>query len=163
MNAAGAVNSTVKIAGQLNGFTPAIVDNMTLGRSVTGIGDLNNDLRNDVVLGVPGDNDGGTRRGAIYILHLNGPTVLSVPSATAQSNFNVYPNPVTGSNLLVNGNQNAGSCNYSLTDITGRVVASGVSMNNSFSISTVGLPAGSYALMLESDEQKEFHQVFIHR
>lgn len=41
------------------------------GHSVEGIGDLNNDGVNDIIVGTSQDDDGGENRGAVYILFLN--------------------------------------------------------------------------------------------
>src|SRR5688572_5725059 len=41
------------------------------GRSITSIGDLDNDGVMDVAVGAPWDNEGGTQRGAVWILFLN--------------------------------------------------------------------------------------------
>jgi hypothetical protein len=45
-------------------------DNDSFGFSATSIGDLNGDNINDLVVGAHGDDDGGTDRGAVYVLFL---------------------------------------------------------------------------------------------
>ncbi len=60
-----------KISQTSGGFT-ALLDNGDLfGTSVDGIGDLNGDGVVDLVVGAEDDDDGGTRRGAVYVLFLD--------------------------------------------------------------------------------------------
>lgn len=66
----GIVASSQKIASNTGGFgTLANFD--YFGISVAGVGDLDNDGVEDIVVGARGDNTGGTDRGAAYVLLLN--------------------------------------------------------------------------------------------
>jgi hypothetical protein len=47
------------------------------GGPLAGVGDLNGDTVPDLVAGVPGDDDGGANRGAIWLLYLNKDGTLS--------------------------------------------------------------------------------------
>ena len=75
MDADGTVDDTTgfqKISDQAGGFTADTLDNDDrFGRSVAGIGDINNDGIPDIAVGAINDDDGGTSRGAIYILFMD--------------------------------------------------------------------------------------------
>jgi hypothetical protein len=63
------------IAGQtisdlLGGFLGSILSVDLFGAAVGGIGDINLDNVEDIVVGMPGANDGSTDAGAAYLLHL---------------------------------------------------------------------------------------------
>jgi FG-GAP repeat len=52
--------------------SPALSNLDQLGKSIAAIGDLDNDGNVDLAVGAPGDDDGGSDRGAVYILFLLG-------------------------------------------------------------------------------------------
>ncbi|MCA9074874.1 MAG: FG-GAP repeat protein [Planctomycetaceae bacterium] len=72
MNANGTVKNSVKVAdntgglGAISGFASAF------GSSLTSLGDLDGDGIVDLAVGAPYDDTGGTNRGAVYVLFLNG-------------------------------------------------------------------------------------------
>ncbi len=66
LNEVGTIKS-FKIIGP-NNLT--LDNNADFGRSITTINDLDNDGVREVVVGAPGDNDGGAERGALYVLYL---------------------------------------------------------------------------------------------
>jgi len=66
----GDVTSTVEInSSTTNG--PTLTDADYFGWSVANIGDLNNDGVNDIAVGAPYDDEGGTSRGAVHIMFMN--------------------------------------------------------------------------------------------
>jgi hypothetical protein len=66
----GAVKSAQKISAT-QGALPAVLDNGDgFGVSVASPGDVNGDGRADLAVGAPFDDDGGTDRGAVYLLFL---------------------------------------------------------------------------------------------
>ena len=68
------VNSFQKISSTQGGFTEAggELDNLDdFGEALNSIGDLNGDGITDLAVGVIGDDDGGSNRGAVYILFMN--------------------------------------------------------------------------------------------
>jgi len=70
MNTDGTIDSTVEINDTTtNG--PVLSDSDGYGRSVTSIGDLNNDGVGDIAVGAYTDNTGGTDRGAVHISFMN--------------------------------------------------------------------------------------------
>lgn len=67
----GQVQSTVKLADGLNGFSGILNDNDHFGSAVAAMGDLDGDGIPDMAVGAPGDDDNGTDRGAVWLLFLN--------------------------------------------------------------------------------------------
>ena len=67
----GTVKSYQKISVTQGGFT-GVLDNVDLfGRSVTSLGDLDGDGVTDIAVGSSYDDDGGSARGAVWVLFLN--------------------------------------------------------------------------------------------
>ena len=60
-----------KISDTAGGLTATLDDSDTFGVSVAGVGDLDGDGRIDLAVGAHQDDDGGTNRGAVYVLFLN--------------------------------------------------------------------------------------------
>jgi hypothetical protein len=71
MQADGRVNSWQKISKQAGGFDGNLNANDHFGAAIAGMGDLDNDGRPDLAVGAPGADEGGTDRGAIWILFLD--------------------------------------------------------------------------------------------
>jgi len=71
MNTNGTVSSFQKISDTEGGFTGMLDDDDRFGRRVTVAGDLNLDGNPDLIVTALGDDDGGTNRGALYVLFLN--------------------------------------------------------------------------------------------
>ncbi|MCP3906108.1 MAG: hypothetical protein GY715_20995 [Planctomycetes bacterium] len=69
--AAGQVQGEQKITEMLGGFMGDLDANDLFGASVASIGDLDDDGIEDLAVGAPGDDDGGTNRGAVWILFMN--------------------------------------------------------------------------------------------
>ena len=76
LTATGTVASSMKISSTDGSFTGPLDDNDDFGSSVTGIGDLDGDGTIGIAVGVPKDDDGGTDRGAVYVLDLAPPACL---------------------------------------------------------------------------------------
>jgi len=60
-----------KISDTQGNFAGVLDNSDTFGRSATSIGDLDGDGVTDIVIGARNDDDGGTNRGAVWILFLN--------------------------------------------------------------------------------------------
>ena len=60
-----------KISNTQGNFTETLYNNNYFGNSVTTIGDLDGDGISEIAVGSPDDNDGGSGKGAIWILFLN--------------------------------------------------------------------------------------------
>jgi len=71
LNADGTVKSYQKISDTQGGFTGTLDNSDYFGSSAACLGDLNRDGLVDIAVGARNDDDGGTDRGAIWILLLN--------------------------------------------------------------------------------------------
>jgi hypothetical protein len=67
----GSVRSERKISGRQGGFTGSLDDDDRFGSAIAMAGDVNGDGIPDLAVGAMGDDDGGTDRGAIWILFLD--------------------------------------------------------------------------------------------
>jgi len=67
----GWVGSVQKISATEGGFTGTLDEVDKFGFSMASVGDLDGDGLPDLVVGAIGDDDGGTDRGAVWILFLN--------------------------------------------------------------------------------------------
>jgi len=70
LNADGTVQFTQKISDSEGFFNSFLKDNDQFGAAIANIGDLNNDLLPEIAVGAIGDDEGGTDRGAVWILSL---------------------------------------------------------------------------------------------
>ena len=71
LNADGTVKAEQKISDTSGGLTATLDNDDFFGRSVDGVGDVDGDGIVDIVVGADGDDDGGSGRGAVYVLFLN--------------------------------------------------------------------------------------------
>ncbi len=71
MNSDGTVKAAQKISATEGNFGGNLDDEDRFGSSVGGIGDLNGDGALDLAVGASQDDDGGSDRGAVWILFLN--------------------------------------------------------------------------------------------
>ncbi|MBN2746808.1 MAG: FG-GAP repeat protein [Bacteroidales bacterium] len=67
----GTVTSYQQITAQVGGFNVTLDYNDRFGASMDSIGDLNDDGIMDIAVGAHRDDDGGTDRGAVYILFMD--------------------------------------------------------------------------------------------
>lgn len=71
MNTDGTIKRLQKISSTKGKFKGALDDGDTFGHAVTGLGDIDSDGVRDIAVGATRDDDGGTDRGAIWILFMN--------------------------------------------------------------------------------------------
>ncbi len=71
LNSDGTVKAHQKISDTQGGFTGTLDDGDSFGDSVAALGDLDGDGVEDLAVGALHDDDGGTDRGAVWILFLN--------------------------------------------------------------------------------------------
>jgi hypothetical protein len=71
MNDDGTVDIEQKISDSEGNFPAGLDDDDRFGSAVAGLGDLNGDTIQDIAVGAPLDDDGGTDRGAVWILFMN--------------------------------------------------------------------------------------------
>lgn len=70
IDAAGSVVAETKISDVTGGLVAPLSDGDLFGRAVAAIGDIDGDGINDLAVGAPNDDDGGTDRGAVHVLQL---------------------------------------------------------------------------------------------
>jgi len=70
-DSSASLTSYQKISDTQGNFSAALDNTDNFGIAVTGLGDLNGDNIPDIAVTAHQDDDGGTDRGAVYILHLN--------------------------------------------------------------------------------------------
>ena len=72
LNPDGTVKSHQKIISAVEGEFTGMLDNSDVfGSALSTLGDLNGDGVNDLAVGAPGDDDGGSDQGAVWVLFLN--------------------------------------------------------------------------------------------
>ncbi len=71
LNADGTVKSHQKIGANQGGFTGFLEDHCNFGYSLASLGDFDGDGVGDLAVGAFQDNDGGSFRGAVWLLFLN--------------------------------------------------------------------------------------------
>lgn len=71
MNRDGTVQSQQKISSTDGNFSGVLHDDDHFGSAVSGIGDLDGDGVVDIAVGASGDDDGGSNRGAVWVLFMN--------------------------------------------------------------------------------------------
>ena len=84
MNTDGTVKSSQKISSTIGGG-PVLGNDDRFGVAVTGLGDVNGDGTLDIAVGAYTDDDGGTNRGATYILFLNADGTVSSSQKISQT------------------------------------------------------------------------------
>ena len=89
MNADGTVRFEQKLSETNGNFGGGLNDNDHFGSAVTGIGDYNGDGIIDIAAGADQDNDGGSNRGAVWILFLdsNGELISKSKISSTSGNF----------------------------------------------------------------------------
>ncbi len=94
LDTTGTVLSTQKISALSGGFTGTLTGTPAFGTDIANIGDLNGDGITDLAVGSRRDNDGGTRRGAVWILFMNANGTVNHQSkiSDTQGGFNAILN-----------------------------------------------------------------------
>ena len=71
LNQNGTVKSQQKISDTEGNFTGTLVDFDVFGVSITPLGDIDGDSITDIAVGASFDDDGGSNKGAVWVLFLN--------------------------------------------------------------------------------------------
>lgn len=96
----GTVKDYQKISSTEGGFGAALENEDHFGGSLALIGDLNDDGVQDIAVGAYDDDDGGTDRGAVYVLLQR--NTLSVSEIEKTNTIAIQPNPVSNSFVILN-------------------------------------------------------------
>lgn len=92
----GSVESHQKISEDAGQFTGNLDTDDQFGHALANIGDLNNDGIDDLAVGVPNDDDGGTDRGAVWILFMNSDGTVSATQKISSEEGNLERDPEDG-------------------------------------------------------------------
>jgi len=92
LNADGTVRLRQKISATAGGFSGLLENGDQFGSAVANIGDINGDDINDLAVGVALDDDGGTDRGAVWILFLNADGTVNDHQKISPSEGNLSAN-----------------------------------------------------------------------
>ena len=98
LNQNGTVKRHRKISDTEGNFTGVLGNGDRFGQSVTNLGDLDGDGLTDLAVGADG-NDGGTRRGTVWILNL-APPLPEVTTFSPNTGFSGEKLVITGNNLI---------------------------------------------------------------
>lgn len=109
MNDNGQVDLERKISSSEGGFSGTLVNDDRFGSSIETLGDLNNDGVTDIAVGAPGDDEGGTDRGALWILFMNS-------DGSVQSERKIANN-LSGFGDVLNNNDQFGSALANIGDL----------------------------------------------
>ena len=116
LNTDGTVNGEQKISDTTGGLAGPLDDSDFFGFAAAGVGDLDGDGTTNLLVGANLDDDGGTDRGAVYLLDLSPPNTAPIDIAVEESTHTAEDNPIT-----VIGSQ-TGSTDTSITLASGRTV-----------------------------------------
>lgn len=111
LNSDGTVKSFQKISSSAGNFDGTLHYEDLFGDAIENVGDLDGDGVTDIAVGASMDNDGGTHRGAVWILNLT-PTGFVKASTKISRNSG-------GTNLTLNDDDNFGRSIANLGDVNG--------------------------------------------
>ncbi|MCH7975043.1 MAG: FG-GAP repeat protein [Bacteroidetes bacterium] len=161
LNTDGTVSSHQKISDTEGGFTGTLDDEDLFGISVAGLGDLDGDGKRDIAVGAYLDDDGGSNRGAVWVLFLDGMVVPneSAPADTPGTHLleAAYPNPFNPEATFRFAAYEQQRVRAVLVDVLGRVVATlfegevAAGQVQTVRIDGAGLPSGTYAVRLTGE------------
>ncbi|MCG9881652.1 MAG: FG-GAP-like repeat-containing protein [Bacteroidia bacterium] len=146
MNADGTVKSAQKIDNLSGNFNQPITDADYFG-TIGPLGDFNNDSIPDLLVGSSGKDEGGTNKGALYLLMLNGVPSVGLNDVRANRiQVNLYPNPAKYQVQV--------SCPYpvtqiTITDVTGKTIHQ---QKNNEPIQVQTWQAGMYYLQVNTTQ-----------
>ncbi|MBN1338154.1 MAG: FG-GAP repeat protein [Bacteroidales bacterium] len=123
LNSNGSVKSSQKINKYFGGFTGNLDPGDRFGRSCTCLGDLDGDNIKDLAVAAHFDDDGGTDRGAVWVLFMNPDGTVKSHQKISNTQGNFYG--------VLDDNDQFGICSTLLGDIDGDGVVD-VMVSNQF-------------------------------
>jgi hypothetical protein len=121
----GAVNDYQKISDIAGGFTGTLDNADYFGWSVCSLGDLDADGGQDLVVGAQLDDDGGTGRGAAWVLFLGDEATAAVPEepvAAVTTAVRSFPNPSREMTRITFSLEREEDVALTIYDVRGRLV-----------------------------------------
>ena len=125
MQSNGTIGSFTKIAEGMGGLPGGTLGNEDqFGSAARAVGDVNGDGITDVLVGAPGDDTGGTDRGAVYVLSLLGDGSVNSILTTIADGSGLAANTLSdgdrfGSSIGLIGDLNTDSVNDVIVGATG--------------------------------------------
>jgi hypothetical protein len=107
MNADGTVRFEQKISETSGNFNGGLTDGNRFGSSVSDLGDINGDGIIDLAAGADQDDDGGSNRGAVWIMFMERDGEVLSKSKISSTSGN-FPGPLTDGNLFGSALANPG-------------------------------------------------------
>ncbi len=114
LNKDGTVKTQHKISDLTGGFTGTLHNRDRFGRSLASLGDLNGDGLIELVVGANGDDDGGSSRGAVWVLSLNGDRIA--PLLALDDTMTIGTGQPVTLNLLTNDSTGASGSQLTVTE-----------------------------------------------
>ena len=111
LNANGTVKSSTKLSDTAGGFAGALDNGDAFGSSVANLGDVDGDGNVDLAVGARLDDDGGSGRGAVWVVYLNA-------NGTAKGHTKISATAGGFGGALANGDE-FGSAVAALGDVDG--------------------------------------------
>jgi len=128
LNTNGTVKAQQKISYNAGALAGPLDINDLFGNSITSLGDLNGDGKTDIAVGAAFDDDGGSDKGAVYILNLQGVATNCVNASFAAAN-----NTVCQGDTLTFTNNSSGLGNVTYVwKVNGAVVSTSTNLQYTF-------------------------------
>ena len=144
----GIVGSEQWFSSIQGGVTGPIDNGDLFGYALANLGDINNDTHTDIMISAVLDDDGGTDRGAVYVLLQR--NTLSVSEIEKTNTIAIQPNPVSNSFVILNDKEDKQMEELSIYSTDGKVVYS--EKDNFSSKITIGVgewDSGSYLVKVK--------------
>ena len=123
----GSVTGQTKISDLQGGFAGNLSDDDQFGKSVTSLGDLDGNGQHEIAVGASGDDDGGTNRGALWLLSLD-----TRPPAVCGDE------QLTEPETCEDGNTNSGDGCFETCQIEDEIELSGVAQGGTIVVTVSG-------------------------
>lgn len=163
LNANGEADYVQKIASDTGGLSFSFLPNERFGSGMAGLGDLDQDGYEDIIVSATGVKGNADNKGELYVVYLFNNT-LSSGNSPALHNLKLYPNP-TRKSLSISlplASQETHKAEITIHDVFGKeVYREETTVNNNLvKVNVEEFSSGVYFLNLET-HQGRYHQKFI--